>query len=137
MAVLELLGAIRTALVADPDLSALVGSRVYAVERQSDESPAVVYSLASVSNEFEMGDDLYGVTDVRAQFDCIASDRLDSATAVFTALNAVMGTLHGDHAGGVTIQSVRRENVSDLSDLSGQQKTYRITADYIIGIVEE
>lgn len=138
MAQLDLYGALRTGLIADVGLSALVGNRVYSVERpaNSNES-AVVYSLVSGTTEFEQGDDRSGVTDCRVQFDCIAPDTFDTAHDIFEALDDALKTMRGDHANGVRIHTVRRENFVDLSDLTGQQKTYRLTADYIIAIVED
>lgn len=120
--------AIRTHLIGDAGLAALVAARVYPVELpQRPTLPAITYQQIS-SLPTQTRDEAEAKHErTRFQFDCWAAD-YDSMLAVRTALGAALGTLA--QAANPRIDVALKQNGhGGLDKPSGR---WRATVDYFI-----
>lgn len=122
---------VRTLLVGDPGVAALVGSRVFPVEMpQGSELPAVVCSVVSSVPESSLtGDVATTLKSSRVQVDCYARPSnagggYAQAHELARAVELVLGNLSDHDLGGVA------ENSRDLFDNVTQH--HRVSLDFTI-----
>lgn len=120
--------AIRTHLIGDAGLAALVAARVYPVQLpQRPTLPALTYQRISTVPTQTRGEAAANHERTRFQIDCWAAD-YDSMLAVRTALGAALGTLA--QAANPRIDVALKQNGREgLDTASGR---WRATVDYFI-----
>ncbi len=124
---------LRSQLVNDTDVAAIVGTRVYPVKMPLGYTlPCISYQRIS-SERYPFLDGPSGRAIPRFQVDCYAdtySEVRDLAGKVRLALDGFKGTLGTEsNVGGISIQS-ERDLWEDNTDV------YRVTQDYLIPHIE-
>lgn len=124
--------AIRTLLINNAAVSAIIGQRVYPNQLpQGVRSPSVVYNRITGRAEYTLAGS-GGLLEDLFQIDSIAVDS-DSATnlalAVHDALSAFKGPISG-----VTVRGIFRQNLRDLFDEAVQLN--RMAGDYVVWYAE-
>jgi hypothetical protein len=111
----DLLEAIRARLVADATISGIVGTRIRPEERpQSDELPAITYTLADMERPHYVNGQYVGQSDATIQFDCWATTRAVCVTlkaAIEQSFDGFRGT-----QSGVVIRWCGQVNELDLDE---------------------
>lgn len=126
--------AIRAVLLADPDVAALVSTRVWPIKLpQSATLPAVVYQRISTTRDQPALETPIGATRSRVQLSSWASTygaARQLAEAVHGALNGWSGT-----AGGQVVKLVRLATWLDDYE-AGPPERYRVIADFYVFSME-
>lgn len=126
--------AIRARLLADPDVAALVATRVWPVKLpQGPTFPAIVYQRISTTSNGVAMESPVGPTRSRVQLSAWASTFSGArqlAEAVVHALNGWSGT-----AGGESVQLVRLTNWLDDYE-PGPPERFRVIADFYVFSME-
>lgn len=126
--------AILAHLLADADIAALVGSRVYAViapqeDDAGESSPTIAFALAAREIEYAMGRRMLDRT--LWAFICVAADydvAHSIADELVSSIDQFRGTMGG--AGGVLVKNVQVTNERDIPDDDG-------LGLYIVGVEAE
>lgn len=101
-------------LLADPGVSALVGTRVRPVALdQTDTMPAIIYSIVSTDAWHALSGGTYGARS-RVQFYCYG-ESIEDAVSVESAILSVLDGYRG-RAGDLFISSSMLENSYDMVD---------------------
>lgn len=115
-------------LVADTDLTALVGQRIYPLLLpQQPTTPAISYQRISTTPLYALNGNQQ-LTKVRIQFDIFGATLADAksvAEALHSRLDAYRGLM-----GSVQVGSVFRASEMDLYDPSVE--SFRVSTDYLI-----
>jgi len=119
------LQAVRDVLVASPEVSALVGTRIYpSVAPQGVARPFVVLTLASaLPNHTHDGVPSELLEEARVQVDSYGEEYV-ATHAVATAVDDVLGALSGP------IMSATRDSMRD--GYEDATSLYRVSADYMV-----
>jgi hypothetical protein len=125
--------ALRSVLVADADVTALVDSRVYPEHRQQgNDLPAVVYQLVGTQPQNSAGGHT-SLTRATMSFDCVATTYSGAKTLAEKVRQALM-----DYSGtseGVVISSCHHDGDNALiedSQVAEDRGVSRIISDYTI-----
>lgn len=135
--------ALRSVLLADATVAALVGTRVYTgVMPQRPTLPLITLKKVDKLSDLTL-EDAVGPNTLRVQVDCWAQDGtgtagVDNVRALAAAVNgsddqSSAGPLHGYHgsAGGQRINLVRLL-VERSTEYEPDTKLYRVSADYAV-----
>lgn len=124
---------LRTLLLADADLSGIVGSRVtWGSRPQGSALPAIVLHLIGGDKRYSLGSEA-GPRSARVQVNCLAANYLSAITtfrAVADILSGYSGTVGTTYFQGILQDS----EPSDLSEADGvtDQRTFGTSADFIV-----
>lgn len=120
--------AIVAALIADAGVNALIGGRVYHIQKPAKPVyPAITYERISTVPDLTL-DGPSTFTEVTIEIDCWGAGIAEAralAEAVKTLLNGHMGDLQG-----VLIQYARMVNQDDFADIDGDFKVRRVSLDF-------
>ena len=122
---------LRSVLVADPAVAALVGDRIYRKRLPRESTfPAITFQMITRPQ-----DGLTGVVRARIQYNCYAAPKQDLVAA--TLADAVRCALHGYRAvrDGARIEYVEYVNAYDFTDETTEIPT--IPVDMIVTYLEE
>lgn len=125
--------ALRSILLADAGVAALVGARVSWVTRpRMSELPSITLQQIGGIRHYDMTAPS-GLVQARVQVDCWALANKDAAR-VARAVNAAIGGLRGEVA-GVEFQGCFLESELDFTDATGatpDELLHRVSQDYVI-----
>ncbi len=120
--------AVRAALLADPAVAALVGSRIYPMRLpQNPALPAVVFQRISAPPDGLTIDGRAGRVPIRLQLSLWAQT-YDGARALMAAVDARLDGYSGSNGDGTALRLVALKNMSD--DYEPETGLYRVIADY-------
>ena len=135
--------AVRTVLLENPAVAALVGNRIYGrVMPQRPTLPAITITKIDKTSNITLGRDAVGPNTLRIQVDCWAKGDedtagIDAVRALAIAVNgsddqSTRGALHA-FAGrreGVTIKSLELIVEKDAQPDEMEPQVFRVSADY-------
>ncbi len=120
--------ALRVALLADPAIAALVGTRVYPMELpQNPTLPAIVYQRISTPGETPMLKHAQVAPRIRIQLSLWAGT-FGAVRQLAAAVDAKLDGYSGPNGDGTSLRLVWLANMSD--DYEPETKLYRVIADY-------
>jgi hypothetical protein len=120
--------AIRSALLADPAVAALVGARVVPMKLpQKPELPAIVYQRISTPGDPPALDGAKVAPRIRVQLSLWAGT-FDEARQLAAAVDARLNGYSGANGDGTSLRLVWLANLSD--DYEPETGLYRVIADY-------
>ncbi len=128
---------LRTYLLTQPSVTALVGNRIYASDLpQNYKLPAITYHVISKVDEYSLNGALDLAT-VRVQLDCYGEGRSDAkatAEAVRLACTGYIGEMGADFAQTCHLDT-EREETAGPRDSSGRYR-HLVSQDWIIAVTE-
>jgi hypothetical protein len=120
--------AIRSALLADPAVAALVGTRIGPLKLlQNPELPAIVYERISTPGDPPALDGAKVAPRIRVQLSLWAAS-FDAVRQLAAAVDARLSGYSGPNGDGTSLRLVWLANLSD--DYEPETGLYRVIADY-------
>lgn len=125
----DMTAALRDRLKADAEIAAIVGPRVYRLERpQGEPLPALVIAQVSPGRTYTH-DGAAGVSGPRVQFDCYSATRGEARALA----DAVIAEMEGPATtGGVSFVMAFLEEDRDLGEQTGTTFTHRQSLDFFV-----